>query len=421
MTVTRAHLGVAVVPVSGPPIEAGAVAVSRGRIVDVGRACEVLERHPGAEEIEWPGVIMPGLVNAHTHLQYGSFRQVDPAPDFVTWSARFVEESKRRGHDDWGAVARQGVEIGLSHGTTCFADVVTDLGALDTLAAKGVAGVSYVELIGVGEPAWSDVVGRDTRSIVAGAVVGEHTRVGISPHAPYSVDEPVLVGAASLARDLGVRLHLHLAESDTEDAFYRSGTGALAERVAGRVGRPWQDLGRGGKGMGAAAFARACGLLGPDSHVAHGVYLGEEGRRVLRETSTYVALCPRSNRNVGVDPPPVADFLRERNLIAVGTDSLASTPSLDVMADLRLLRELALTGGYTADDLDRRLIHAATLGGARALGLADALGSLEVGKRADLAVFDVAVDPGSIEAALAGTGACIATVVAGEIRHRALR
>ncbi|HUO46870.1 MAG TPA: amidohydrolase family protein [Acidimicrobiia bacterium] len=416
------HIAPAVLPVTGPPLAEGAVAVEKGSILEVGRARLLVDRFPGAEMIKWDGVLIPGLVNAHTHLQYTSLAAVGSTnyPSYVTWSERFVAEYEGRSGDDWAASARTGLEAGLASGTTAFADIVTDVVALGVLTAAGVAGVAYVELIGVDEDSWHRRVKQRTIDMIRSVPVTDHTRVGLSPHAPYSVDRPVLMEAATLARQLGVRIHTHLAESDTEDAYYRYGNGALAERVTLRVGRPWSILAHGGAGVGAAEFARSCGLLGPDSHVAHGVYLGAEGREILRRESTLVALCPRSNLTVGIDPPPVADFLREGDLFAVGTDSLGSSPSLDLLEDAVLLHDLARKGGYRETDLGHRLLEAATLGGARALGLPARIGSLQPGKRADLAVFDLDPSLDGIEERIVtmGAGRCHATVVAGEIRHR---
>jgi len=416
------HVAPAVVPVVGPPISDGAIAVEAGRIVAVGAQATLVPASPDAPVVSWDGVLIPGLVNAHTHLQYTSFAAVGakPHPSYVAWSERFVTEYEGRRTEDWGATARNGVELGLSTGTTCFADVVTDIAALDALADMGVAGVSYLELIGVDDNAWEGRVRATVVDTLRQAHRSTHARVGLSPHAPYSVDEPVLVKAADLAREEGVRLHIHLAESDSEDSYYRTGTGALAERVSLRVGRPWSILARGGTGMGAAEFASACGLLGADSHVAHGVYLGTEGRAILRSAGTYVALCPRSNLTVGIDPPPVADFLTEDSPIAVGTDSLGSNTSLDVLQDVALLRELAVGGGYDRPDLDRRLVAAATVGGAAAIGLDSDLGTLEPGKRADIAVLGMDSDISELERRIVadGAGTCIATLVSGEVRWK---
>ncbi|MDP9495724.1 MAG: amidohydrolase family protein [Actinomycetota bacterium] len=423
MSTTSVHLAPVVVPVSSPPIADGAVAVTAGVIVGVGSRSEVLAHFPGSDVVEWSGVMIPGLVNAHTHLQYTSFADVGSTthPSYVSWSERFVAEYEGRQEEDWAATARHGVELGLSTGTTCFADIVTDVAALDTLVSSGVSGVAYLELIGVDQAAWEARVEASVESTLRSASRTEHAVVGLSPHAPYSVDEPVLKAASALARRLGIRLHIHLAESDSEDSYYRTGTGPLAERVTLRVGRRWSILARGGVGLGAAEFAMSCGLLGSDSHMAHGVYLGSEGRRLLKETSTYVALCPRSNLTVGIDPPPVAAFLEEESPIAVGTDSLGSTTSLDLLEDVALLRRLAVEGGYRRDDLDQRLLHAATMGGASALGLSGHLGSIDIGKRADLALLALDADSADIEQRVSedGAGTCVATLVAGEIRFRA--
>ena len=420
MSATAVHVAPVVVPVSAAPIPDGGVAVTDGVIVGVGPRPEVLGQYDQAEVLEWSGALIPGLVNAHTHLQYTSFGEVGSAPhaSYVAWSERFVTEYEGRRTEDWGATARHGVEMALSTGTTCFGDVVTDVEALDTLVATGVSGVAYLELIGVDQAAWEARVESWVESTLGSASTNDHAGVGLSPHAPYSVDEPVLEAASAKARQLGIRLHIHLAESDSEDSYYRTGTGALAERVTLRVGRPWSILAGGGTGLSAAEFAMSCGLLGSDSHVAHGVYLGREGRRLLTEASTYVALCPRSNSTVGIDPPPVAAFLAEESLIAVGTDSLGSTTSLDLLEDVALLRRLAVEGGYQRADLDQRLLHAATRGGAAALGLSDRLGSIDVGKRADMAVLAVDPDPNYIERRIneEGAGTCVATLVSGAVR-----
>jgi cytosine/adenosine deaminase-related metal-dependent hydrolase len=148
----------------------------------------------------------------------------------------------------------------------------------------------------------------------------------------------------------------------------------------------------------------------------------ERDRRLLRLRGTSVALCPRSNEVIGLEPPPVADYLREGNPIAVGTDSLSSSPSLDLMSDVAALHRLARDQGYVADDLHARLLAAATLGGARALGLdvgPHRIGQFGVGAAADLAFFDVPVGTAAdavAELIEAGAGRCTATYVDGRQR-----
>ncbi len=441
------HSADVVLPISEPAITNGSVAVQGDRIVAVGPIDELVGRFPGAEHVQWSGVLLPGLVNAHTHLQYTSFESVGRAhhADYTAWSIAFVEEYEARRGEDWRAVANRGLDQMLAAGITCVSDIVTDYEARDVLFDRAVPGVAYLELIGTDEDDWQAREGDRLRSAVIAGPTTDVTSVGISPHAPYSIEEPVLEGMGRLARELGVRLHVHVAESDGEDEYYRSGTGSLADRLRIVASRPLGILERGGAGMSAAELVERLGLTGPDCHIAHGVYLGKAGRAIMARTGTVVALCPRSNIVVGIDPPPVADFLREEVPFAVGTDSLGSSPSLDLLDDVAMLRRLAVDGGYTDEDLDRRLLAAATIGGAIALGLDDQLGTLEPGKRADLAVFDVAVadlsvdrpspeqapveqtaverspvEQTPVERSLVehGAGRCQATIIGGKVVHR---
>ena len=148
-------------------------------------------------------------------------------------------------------------------------------------------------------------------------------------------------------------------------------------------------------------------------------------RALLRDRGTAVALCVRSNRILGAGEPPVAAYLDEGNVVAVGTDSLASTPSLDLLDEAVALRDLARRQGYDAADLDRRIVEAATVGGAQAMGLDD-IGVLRPGARADLAVFEVPVTASGAGRGSAaytavlelGAGRCVATVLGGTLVHR---
>jgi cytosine/adenosine deaminase-related metal-dependent hydrolase len=140
---------------------------------------------------------------------------------------------------------------------------------------------------------------------------------------------------------------------------------------------------------------------------------------MLRERGVSVALCPRSNAVIGLAPPPIADYLREGNAIAVGTDSLSSSPSLNVLDDVNALFRIAREQGYAEPDLHARLFAAATLGGATALGIGGSAGDLRAGSRADLAVFPVqSHDPADALAELVENGSphALATIVAGRQR-----
>jgi cytosine/adenosine deaminase-related metal-dependent hydrolase len=425
MTSDTLHRARIVLPVSGPPLADGAVLVRGDRILDVGTHDAVTARLDGAEveQVEWDGALVPGLVNAHTHLQYTHMAAAGQAvhSGFETWMQAFMELYEQE--HDWLGSAAEGVWLSLRSGTTTVAEIVTDPDAGSAVHEAGLHGVVFWEVLGWTDAAWAQG-GRET---VLGQLRALPTppRTGLSPHAVYSLDTGVIRDVAALGRELGVRQHIHAAESAWEDAYVRTGTGELADR--------WRSLGRGefallrrgGSGTGVISYLDALGALGPTTHLAHGIYVDADDRRLLRDRGVSVALCPRSNAVIGLDPPPVADYLREGNALAVGTDSLSSSPSLNVLDDVNELYRLARVQGYAHADLHARLFAAATLGGAHALGLDGGpapSGSLVPGARADLAVFPVSTDsPADALAELVESGApaALATVIAGRLRHSA--
>ncbi|GGM38219.1 amidohydrolase family protein [Microbacterium saperdae] len=386
------HRARTVFPVAAEPIADGAVAVRDGRIIAVGThddvtaelGDEVAARH------EWEGALAPGLVNAHTHLQYTDMAEVGRGsyPSFETWALAF-EKGYRTEHD-WAASAADGVRQSIESGTTAVAEIVTDPAAGSAVHDAGLHGVVFWEVFGWKRSAWAQ--DGPERVLAELAALPSPPATGLSPHAIYSLDTDVFRSLQHLAEQHGVRLHIHAAESASEDEFARFGTGPLADRWRGLGHSDMQLLSGNGSGRGVVHYLDTVGVLTPHSHLAHGIYVDADDRALLRERGVSVALCPRSNAVIGLDAPPIADYLREGNPIGVGTDSLSSSPSLNVLDDVAELHRLARAQGYTGDDLHARLLHAATAGGARALGLdigSTPSGTLATGHRADLAVFAV--------------------------------
>lgn len=410
-----------VFPVTSPRIVDGAVAVRDGRILHVGDRRWVLETLAlrGAEYAEerWEGVIAPGLVNAHTHLQYTHMAEVATRTynGFEDWSDAF-DVVYEGGVHDWAAAAAAGAQMSLAAGVTAAADVVTDPEALSALHDAGMHGIAYWEVSGASNAGWEatrDAVREQLRRIPT------PPGAGVSPHAPYSLDVQPLLELPDLVREEGLRLHIHLAEAHMEREFDApSGHGSWPELGIDS----FRALRSRGIGVSSTQFVDHLGVLGPDCHIAHGVYANAEDRALLRARGTSVALCPRSNEVIGLDMPPVAAYLREGNPISVGTDSLSSSPSLDLLADVAMLHRLARSQGYRGDDLHHRLFAAATLGGAAALGLhvgKRRIGQLGVGARADLAFFEAETrdpDLALIELVEDGEGRARGTVLEGERR-----
>ncbi|WP_206446485.1 amidohydrolase family protein [Agrococcus sp. KRD186] len=410
-----------VIPVTGPRILDGAVAVRGKRILHVGDRRWVLgqlaERGRPSTEHHWPGVLTPGLVNAHTHLQYTDMSEVAERTysGFDDWGDAFdVVYEREQGHD-WAAASARGARDSIAHGVTSAADVVTDIPAISALHDARMHGIAYWEVFGLSNEVWH---GGARESVVAQLERMPSTPgVGVSPHAPYSLEVEPLLEVPDIARERGMRLHIHLAEAHMErehdDAgeLWREGDAASFRALRSQ-----------GVGVSSTQFVDHLGVLGPDCHIAHGVYVSALDRALLRARGTSVALCPRSNAIIGLDEPPVAAYLDEGNPISVGTDSLASSPSLDLLDDVSALHRIAVGQGFAGPNLHARLFSAATLGGATALGLSmgkHRVGQLAVGAMADLAFFDIPVTTQENTLAHlveAGAGTCARTVIAGELR-----
>ena len=431
-----------VIPVTAPVIVNGAVAVSGDRVVHVGTRAWVLqelkEEAPGGKVTEryWDGILMPGLVNAHTHLQYTGMAEVGQGEykDFHAWEEAFnlIYDDESLPHA-WRYWAMEGARQCVESGTTAAADIVTDLDAAAGMVSQGMHGITYWEVMGWGNEDWDDR-GRYRLNLELHRLEEEHVRqLGISPHAPYTLEAEPFVDLPDIARRLNMRLHIHLAETPLE-ARTEAPESERAISSAIRGDETWtsyRESTREGQGLSAIQFVDQLGSLGPDVHIAHGVWADEEDRRTLRQRQVSVALCPRSNRitNTGKDAP-VSRYLKEGNALCVGTDSLSSSPSLDLMDEAAALYRLARQQGYGGRDLPRRLIHMLTLNGASAMGLhlaANRIGQINAGSLADLAFMDIpvrtenadAIDRTLEELVASGGGHNRATLISGRVAYNA--
>jgi cytosine/adenosine deaminase-related metal-dependent hydrolase len=403
VTVTL-HAAPVVLTMTGEPLYGGAVLVEGDRVAAVGPRSSFDVDHVR----EWPGILMPGLVNAHAHLEYGP-----PFADLATSGLPFpqwiAELNKRRmamTEQDWQVAARGSGHRLLGTGTTAVADIVTHGPAIGVVRSLGLQGISYGELAGVDAKGWPTAWQRLEAILATGAE-------GISPHTLYTLSSTVFRNMVDVARERGLRLHPHLAETSDEAEWVLSGTGALADFVA-RFGLDFELAGK-GAGTSPVQHCDELGGLGPDVHVAHGVHVDAADRALLRERRTVVALCTRSNAILQAGEAPVADYLAEGSPVAIGTDSLASCPDLDLLAEARAARDLARKQGL--EHPEEQLVDALTRGGAQAVG--QDLGTIREGARADLAVFDVPVEGDPYASLVAhGAGRCVATVLGGRLVHR---
>ncbi|MCC6223834.1 MAG: amidohydrolase family protein [Thermoleophilia bacterium] len=364
-----------VLPVSGPPIAGGGVAVRDGRIVAVGLAAEL----DGERRDEAGGVIVPGFVNAHTHLEYAVYAGFGDGLEFGDWLRVHVERKRLLDWEATVAIARAGAAACLAGGVTTAADASFSGAAAVAADELGLRAIVHLEVFGADAGELSTRFERNRERIER--CLSPRVRLGVSPHAPATASTELYV--ASLA--LGLPVATHLAESPAERDWLVHGTGpwaAFAELLPPPPGE-----------TGIRMLARA-GALSPAVSAAHCVHVDDEEIELLACHGVSVVHCPRSNALLGCGIAPLRR-LREAGLrVGLGTDSPASTPSFDVFEEMRAAILLARAGSGRAGALSAaEALRLATLGSAEALGLSAELGSLEPGKRADLAVVSLAGSP----------------------------
>lgn len=375
-----------IVPISGPPIRRGSITLAGGRITAVGG------RTPDAVSLG-NVAILPSLVNAHTHLELSYLHErVPPSASFNDWVMTLMA-LRRDFTDPQAAAILDAAKAAIAHaratGTGLFGDVSNTLVSVPLLREAAMPAHVFDELLGFNHPDAAARVREARQRIDSIAAASRDIRVSLAPHAPYSVS-PALF--AAIRADLDAHgptvTSLHLGESSAEVEFLRHGTGptrVMLERLGVWTGE-WRV-----PGMSPAEYASTLGFLRPDVLVVHGVqFTGDDLARVKDARSVLVS-CPRSNKYVGVGPPPLASFYAAGVQVAFGTDSLASVADLNMFAELAEARRIA--PAVPARDL----LRSATLIGARALRHDEDFGSIEAGKRASLLAVRVPPDVDDVE------------------------
>ena len=381
-----------VCPIDQPPIRDGVVTVAGQRIAEVGIPSTLLRagRDPGSLRLAETArsgqagirdlgqvALLPGLVNAHVHLELSWLRgRVPPAHRFTDWVKQLValrRRIERLGDPDIVGPIRDAIGELRECGTVAAGDISNSLASVAPMADAGLTGLVFHELLGFTE--------RDGRLVdrsveARAALASRGVRISPAPHAPYSTSPELFraIRAAVDASDCPIT-SVHLGESPQEVELLASGTGSWRSMLE-MIGA-WRDdwpI----PGCGPVQYLDGMNLIDARTLVIHGVQLDEVALGRLAEIGATLVTCPRSNQWVGVGVPPIERFYASGVNVAVGTDSLASVPDLNLFSELKTMRWLA--PGVPA----RKILESATLTGARALGLEHELGSLTPGKRAEM-------------------------------------
>ncbi len=369
-----------------PLIAGGALAVHDGRILASGTAVELIRSY-GRPTVDYPGcVILPGFVNAHTHLELTHFPAwrlrggLDYHPRrFVDWIIQMIKVRRGVTEEETRLSLKAGISACLRSGTTSVGDIVTLPDLLSAYNGTAIGGRLYLELIGQERSLFET---RLTKSVDALQKLSGNCRPGLSPHAPYTLNTSLLPDIAAAAGQAELPLALHLAESRAESDLLFDSSGPLADELYPLVG--WQDFLPPPRRTTPARFFDDGGLLGPSTLAVHGVQLTPADAGLLKERGVTLCLCPRSNERLAVGTAPV-HLLKKLDIpLCLGTDSLASNDSLSLWDEIRFALDC-----YKGELGPELLLQMATSGGAVGIGLGDRLGSLETGKRADFQVLEL--------------------------------
>jgi cytosine/adenosine deaminase-related metal-dependent hydrolase len=363
-------------PVTAPSFEDGAVLVdAAGRIAAVGPDAHV-PRPLGAPSLHFPDAeLFPGLVNCHTHLELthlGGGAQ-HREPEFLKWIRRIRELKERTSPEAFYEAAVAGVRDCWARGITCIAETGSTGAVMRALRDLGGRGIVYQEVFGP-DPAQcaASMLELEHAVLQLRGLATSQLVLGVSPHAPYTVSASLYEAVAAYARRERLPVAVHLAESQEETEFVRDGAGPFADALRGR------GISIEPRHASPVAYLAGLGVLQRGALCIHCVQVSPADVELLREVGATVAHCPRSNSAHRHGRMPLELFRKAGVPLGIGTDSVVSVGDLDLWAE-------ADAAGLAGADALRAL----TMEGARALGWETEIGSLEVGKAADLLVQTV--------------------------------
>lgn len=384
-------------------------------VCDPGRISRIEPSHarpsgPEVRLIDWgSAMIMPGLVNSHTHLELSLLAgRIGKGTPFVEWLSKVVAARSGWAPEQYIESVRTGAEMALRSGTTLVADISASGLSRQALQSAQIGKAVFEEAVALAPDRAPEALAAIERRL-QGAEADPLTTVGVSPHAPYSVSPKLYRDLATLARRRQILMTTHAAETPEELEFLESGTGPFRDFLSSLGALPdgWAP-----PKLDPIPYLEVLGVLEQSPLLAHCNYLDSHSVAIIQRTRSSIAYCPRSHAYFGHEDHPVRRCLDAGINVALGTDSLASCDSLSMLDEIRFLYR-------TRKDLKcEEIFRMATLNGATALNMGRVLGRLRRGYWADMAILKLPDEVGgrnSLAQILEGAGDCIATIVRGEI------
>jgi len=395
-----------VLPIISPRIENGAIAFDGSTITGIGPKAELISRFPDSRVEDFgEAAILPGLINTHSHLELTVMRGFleREENDFFAWLSKLTAARLAMTAEDLVVSATCGAIEAARAGVTCLGDANSAARhGIQALQAVGLRGIVYQESFGP-DPALAEENVRNLRQQISElrAIENELVRAGVSPHAPYSVSGPQLEMISRLALDEQIPVMMHAAESLAEQLLMLEGQGSFADGLRAR-GIQWQT-----PGVSTLEYLKRHGVLDTRPLLAHCINVDDRDIDLIKQSRVGIAHCPKSNAKLGHGRAPFTEFIARELNVGLGSDSVASNNTCDMLEEARFATLLARMAGGTSptvregSDHDglggtdpstpplsaEQALFAATLGGARALGRDDQIGALADGRQADITVF----------------------------------
>jgi cytosine/adenosine deaminase-related metal-dependent hydrolase len=376
-----------VLPMSSAPVPDGAIAVAGEHIIAVGQRAAIVAQFPQATVRDFgEAAILPGLVNAHSHLELTAMRGFleTEESDFSAWLKKLtVARLERMTPDDLYVSAAWGACEAARAGVTCLGDASdAAVESMKALRAIGLRGTVYQESFGPDPRLVNENIEKLKTKV---SLLREHqtplVRAGVSPHAPYTVCGAQIEMIADFAIAEELALMMHAAESAAEGLFMRKGAGPFAESLAKR-GIQWQA-----PGVSTIQYLEKLGVLRTRPLLAHCINVDDADIETIKQTGARVAHCPKSNAKLGHGRAPFAKFLTAGIALGLGSDSVASNNTCDIIEEARFALLLGRVGRRKDDDAEmisaKDALSSATIEGARALGFDGHIGELKTGVQAD--------------------------------------
>ena len=365
-------------PVTSVPLHNHAVIVEAGRIREI-RPLRISDPDPGEY------CLLPGFVNAHTHLAYTGLRNLFDALPFFAWIRKLTEIKLSLSREDVILSTQLGISECLRNGITTVADMSDLEDSVEVLSAAPLRGIFYWEVFGVEKDAadrtWNDLDRRYDQ--LETKFSSDRLRIGISPHASYTVRPELYSRIADWAIKRQVPVSFHLSESRAEEDFIREKKGVIADFLRERA-LDWGML-----GSSSIQHVYKTGIFKTKPVIAHAVHASEDDLDILQASGVAVAHCPKSNAKFGHGIAPIQTMTEKGICVAIGTDSAASNNRFDMIEEIRFALFQQRSRYQKHILTEQKMLEMMTIDGARALQMEKDIGSLETGKFADLALVRI--------------------------------